>query len=210
MGRRSAAYRRFVASMNIGYDQWHDGEPYDCAALAEVQPSERAELEQLLIGRRNGDWRDAEALAAIGSAKAFEALEDSTRGPNREVRLRASALLFAAGRLASLDDAITEGLRFGELGDGLAEAERLAEEHPTPAVRGALLEGALCSRDGRAVRFVALLYFLHGKAPEAFDWSQRDQFLTFHSHDPAERRTLFDAMCAHLGIDGSAVRCPPA
>jgi hypothetical protein len=203
----TAAYDRFIASMKIGYVEWHDGVPYDLEALALVSPEELAELEALLIQRKDDDWRDAEALAKINSPTALRALQGSLRGPNREVRIRAAELLYASGRLDSLDDVIVEGLRFGRLGEGLAQAERLAVAHPSAAVNAALLQGALCSNDGRAVRFVGILFFLQGKASEPFDWSQRAFFLRFRTADRRERRKAFDEMCRLIGVDGSSVNC---
>ena len=199
------AYDRFIASMKVGYIEWHDGIPYDLEALASVSPEELVKLEALLVRRKDADWRDAEALATINSPATLRALQESLKGPNREVRIRAAELLYAAGLLDSLDDVIVEGLRFGELGEGLAQAERLAAAHPSAAVKAALLLGALSSNDGRAVRFVGILFFLHGKASEPFDWNQRSFFLRFKTSDRRERRKAFDEMCQLIGVDGSNV-----
>ena len=209
MTTHSPAYDRFIASMQLDYMKWHDGEPYDLDALEAMTEAERAEVEGLLIGRRNEDWRDAEALARLSTPRAIEALEQSRRGPNREVRLRASELLDVLGRLDSFEAAIVEGLRDGALGEGLAKAERLAAEHPSAAVERELLRGALCAKDGRGVRFAALLFFLHGKASEPFDWSQRPFFLRFNTQDPAERRVAFDELCAMIGVDGGEIDAAP-
>jgi len=203
----TAAYERFVASMKIGYMEWHEGTPYDLEALDSVSPEELAELEALLLQRKNSDWRDVEALAKINSPNALRGLNESLKGPNRVVRIRAAELLYGMGQLASFDEIIIEGLRFGELGKGLAECERLAAAHPSEAVRTALIHGALCSTDGRAVRFVGILFFLYGKATGRFDWSQRPFFLRFNTNDERQRREVFDEMCRTLGIDGSNVSC---
>ena len=122
----TAAYDRFMASMKIGFMEWHDGIPYDLSALAGVSPEELAELEALLVERKNEDWRDIDALARIGTPSAWRAIRESTTGPDREVRIRAAKRLYEARRLDSLDEVIIEGLRFGEIGEGLAQAERLA------------------------------------------------------------------------------------
>jgi hypothetical protein len=132
-------------------------------------------------------------------------LQESLTGPNREVRIRAAVLLYAADRLDSLDEVIVEGLRFGELREGLAQAERLAAAQPSAAVKAALLQGALRSDDGRAVRFAAILFFLQGKASEPFDWSERSFFLRFKASDRRERRKAFDEMRQLIGVDGSNV-----
>jgi hypothetical protein len=202
---RTAAYGRFIASMNIGYMEWHEGTPYACDALSEVSRDERAELEDLLIQKKDEDWRVSEALAHIGSARALAALDKSAAGPNREVRIRASELLDRMGRPVDFDGLIVEGLKCATLGQGLAECERLAARHPSPAVKDALLDGALHATDGRAVRFVGILFFLYGKATEPFDWGQRPFFLRFSTDNPKKRRAAFDDLCAILDIDPSRV-----
>lgn len=203
----SEAYDRFIASTKIDYMKWHDGEPYDLEALDAVSPDERAELEALLVQRKNNDWRDVEALAKLKSPAALHALKESMTGPSREVRIRAAELLHRMGELDSLDAVIVEGLQFGELGEGLAQAERLSASHPSEAVKSALLHGALCSSDGRAVRFAGILLFVHGKASEPFDWSHRSILTRFSKQDLRERRQAFDELCEMLGVDGSQVTC---
>jgi len=104
----TAAYDRFMASMKIGFMEWHDGIPYDLSALAGVSPEELAELEALLVERKNEDWRDIDALARIGTPSAWRAIRESTTGPDREVRIRAAKRLYEARRLDSLDEVIIE------------------------------------------------------------------------------------------------------
>ncbi|MEI9889834.1 MAG: hypothetical protein WDN45_03610 [Caulobacteraceae bacterium] len=191
--------------MNIGYMEWHEGTPYDCEALSEVSKDELADLEGLLIGKKDEDWRVSEALATIGSHSALGGTAKSTTGPNREVRIRASELLSRAGLTVDFDGLIVEGLQHGTLGQGLAECERLAAQHPSPAVKDALLDGALRSTDGRAVRFVGILFSCTARANEPFDWQQRPFFLRFNTNERKERRAAFDELCAILGIDGSHV-----
>src|SRR5688572_7159352 len=91
----SPAYDRFMSSMSIGFDEWHDGIGYDLGALAELKGEERKAVEALLIARKDEGWRDAEALAALGSARATKALKAAAEGPTREVRLRAARSLGA-------------------------------------------------------------------------------------------------------------------
>jgi hypothetical protein len=201
MAAKTPAYDRFIKSMHIGYIEWHDGISYDLDALDELASDEKDEVEAVLISRKNEDWRDTQALARIGSPSAFAAIEESTRGPNRTVRLAAGKYLHAIGRLDDLSDLICEALQNGTLGDGLAEAEQLASQFPSDKVKRTLLSGALRSTDGRAVRFVGILFYLYGKAKEPFDWSQRPFFLRFLSSDPPERYAVFDEMCQLLHVD---------
>lgn len=208
----SAGFRRFIASMEIDYARWHDGEPYDLDALAALTGAERDQAEALLIARKDNDWRDADALARLGTPAALAALEASLDGPNRVVRLRAGAHLRDCGRLVSLDALLVEGIANATFGQGLQETLWLAAKHPSPAVIRALAEAALCRREEGAAHAVALLYYLHGLAREEFDSSQQDYFLRFRTTPPGEeRRALFDELCARIGIDGSAIDCasPP-
>jgi hypothetical protein len=77
--------------------------------------------------------------------------------------------------------------------------DEIEEFHP-PAVIDALFRGAL-KRDGEAaVHFAALLFFLHGKAEEPFDWNHRPFFLRFHSTGK-ERTEVFRELCKTVGVD---------
>ena len=201
----SSAYDRFMASMVIDQDAWRDGTGYDLAALDELSPEEMRSAEAHLIARKDEDWRDTEALAYIGSDKAMAALKASTRGPNQQVRLKAAQALADAGEEGDLEAQIIHALKFSELYDGLAQAELMAESHPTPAIKETLLRGILTSNDGRAVRFAALLYYFHGLADEPFDFRQRPYFLTFRTEDMAERRRLVEDLRERLGMPASAL-----
>jgi hypothetical protein len=211
MVTRSAAYLQFIESMQMDYMKWHDGTPYDLDCLASVSPEELAELEALLIERKDADWRDAEALAKINSPAAILALRDSMNGPDREVRIRAAELLHGNGLIDSLDAVIIDGLRFGKLGKGFAQAIELAAAHPSEAVKATLLQGAFCSSDA-AVGFAAALLVAYGKASKVYDQSQQAVFSRFATKDPRARRQAFDDLCVILGVNGSRVTggsCPP-
>src|SRR5436190_2822918 len=57
----SSAAQKFLGSMSITFDMWHDGEGYDLAALGEIPDAERTAIETILINHRPRDWRDIEA-----------------------------------------------------------------------------------------------------------------------------------------------------
>jgi HEAT repeat protein len=204
---RSPAYRRFIESMRTDFDRWHDGIPYDLDALAELSNEELLEVEVLLVERKNEDWRDTEALIKIGTPKAIDALERSTRGPNRVVRLRAAAHLFRTGRIASLDDLVAEGLLNAGLFDGALEARGLAIAYPTPAVKAALLQATLCAGDRMGVHHAATTLFVFGKAEGLWDKAYQAFYMRFATDDRVERRKVFDELCAIIGVDGSSVKC---
>ena len=61
---------RFIESMKIDYEKWHDGIGYDLKALAEANREEGEKIERILINRNPLDWRDIQALAILDSHKA--------------------------------------------------------------------------------------------------------------------------------------------
>src|SRR5258706_8921353 len=96
-GTPSLAYTRFAKSMVIGFDQWHGGVGCDVDALSEMTAAERAAIEGQLVGRlsEGGDWRDVEALLALGTPAAMDAVRTATRSENSELRN------YALGHLAA-------------------------------------------------------------------------------------------------------------
>jgi hypothetical protein len=162
--------------MQIDYEKWHDGIGYDLDALAEATPAEREAIAKALAARRPRDWRDVEALAALGSPDLVPELD----------------------RTASLVSALEETSLYGGLSQAIDEA---AEFHP-PKVIEALFKGALKREGEAAVHFAALLLFIHGKAETPFDDDKRPFFLRFAT--PAEdprRREAFRELCERVGAD---------
>lgn len=202
------AVRRFRESMVIDYEKWHDGVGYDLDALRAATPAERKEIESLLVARGASDWRDVEALAALGTPAAREALEYAMDHGNAEIRL---AVMRHAPDVAEDDGstaALVSALRTANLFGGLSQALDAVEEFHPPAVIDALFRGAL-DRDGEAaVHFAAMLTFLHGKADEAFDWEQRPFFLRFHTEDRSEREAAFRELCDRIGADAAKYLTP--
>ena len=174
---------RFIDSMTLTFDHWHDGLGYDLNALRAVPPSERLALETRLIAHQPRDWRDIEALAVLGSPHARQVIEDARTDPSslvcREAARYAAQPADSPAREALLLQSLQNDSLFGGLSAALDEA---AEFHPPPVIE-ALLQGTL-HRDGEtAVHFAALLYFLHDKSKEPFDWNYRPFFLRFHTTD---------------------------
>jgi hypothetical protein len=184
----SPAYIRFEESTHLNYVRWHDGEPYDLAAIAEMTEEERATVEKDMIARLSGtaDWRDVEALAALKTPAAAEAINTARKHTNPEVRKRALEVLAEAsvGPIAAiapdpaqLDAEIARAVKQGAID--------MALDHPTPAVKKALLDLARLGDDVQRVNGAAMLMYLCGQAKEPFDWEQRPFFLRFNAegHD---------------------------
>jgi hypothetical protein len=197
----SSPKTRFLQSMEMNYEKWHDGTGYDLEILRKMSPQELGEIETILINHQPRDWRDIEALAEIdspGARKAIEAaLKDSDPQVRREAANHAGDKVNPADREAFLLKALKTCSAF----DGLTEALDEAEEFHPPSVIDALVRGAL-NRDGEtAVQFAAMLFFLHGKAKEQFDWDHRPFFLRFNTDDRKERKAVFRELCQTIGVD---------
>jgi hypothetical protein len=78
---------RFRKSMVIDYEKGHDGIGYDLALIKSASAEERAAIEQILLARSDQDWRDIEALAALDTPAAQEALKNALRSPKQEIRV---------------------------------------------------------------------------------------------------------------------------
>lgn len=191
-----------MASTEIDDERWHDGVPYEVAALAEVDPPERAEIERWLVGRADRDWREIDALVALGTPTARAAVVAQLRSGSIEQRLAAARALPPDPAVEpDREAAIVAGLAEASVLSGLTTALDLAATHRSPAVIHALFRAAL--RDDRqvAIHAAALLAFIHGHAREAFDWNRRAFYLEFGEADPNVRRDAFRRLCAECGVD---------
>ncbi len=197
----SAAIGRFLRSLEIDYEKWHDGIGFDVDALREATPAERAFAESQLDATR--DWRDVEALAVLaelGSGTAERSLRTALRTGSHEIRLavvrHAPHLVEEQARTELLLQALEGATIMDGLVAALAEVERF---HPAPIV-DAVWRGLTTRPGDIAVHYAAMLAFLCGKAESTFDWSLRPLFLKFNTPSQTERhaalaelRTLIDA-----------------
>lgn len=198
----SEAYQQFLKSMNIGFEQWHDGIGYDLEALQRLSAEERVHIEEMLIKNleQAGDWRDVEALAALGTTSAL-AVVDKARFHNK-ARVRNRALRIV---LHMQDAGETSEEKMSELEDQYVQAvaqgyHAMAEDMPTMRVKKALLESARAADNEFRGSAAALLLYLCGQAPERFDWSQRPFFLLFSDDDPAVRQSAWEELRKRSGI----------
>jgi hypothetical protein len=194
---------RFLRSMMINYEKWHDGIGYDIDALREASASERSEIENTLVRRFKTDWRDVEALAALNTPKSKELLQKAMKEGNAEIR---AAVMRYAPELVSDEERIrplVKALETAEFYGGLTQTMDLVEEFHPAEIMDALLRGALHRSGEVAVHFAALLMYLHGKASEPFDMEQRPFFLRFNTPNQADRKTVFRELCEKIGVDSS-------
>jgi hypothetical protein len=199
----SVAYQKFLNSMKIGFDEWHDGIGYDLDALKKIAESEREPMTRMLVRHLadpEGGWRDIEALAVLASPEAKRAIRSALSSTDPETRLYAAEALHELGEPVELDKVIAKVLRTGALSNGLTLALQLAEEHPTPLVRKTLLKCALDGEPETRVHAAALSLYLARKAKEAFDWDHRPFFLRFADEHRKERLIAYRELCERMGI----------
>ena len=199
MTTQTPALDRFVRSLFIDYEKWHDGVGFDLDALREVTPTERVVAESRLDATH--DWRDVEALAVLaelGSASAERSLRDALKSGSQEIRLaimkHAPHLVDAAARTDMLVNALEVATPFDAFTDTLEQVERF---HPPPVV-DALWRGVDTRQGDVAVHYAAMLAFIYGKADSAFDWSMRPLFLKFNTTSSAERRAAIAELRSRL------------
>jgi hypothetical protein len=202
-GEPESAFQRFLRSMVMDYEKWHDGDGYDLDALREATPNERMAIEATLLARGVNDWRDVEALAALDTPGARRALQAAAKHADPQIRLavsrHAGVLIPDEQRVASLVKALETARFYGGLTQALDEVE---DFHP-PAVVEALFHGALKREGEAAVHFAAMLMFVHGAADVPFDMEQRPFFLRFHTENRAEREAVFRELCERVAVDAS-------
>jgi hypothetical protein len=195
------ALPRFLASMQMNYDKWHDGESYDLATLRALPKPQRDVAESILISRSPPDWRDIEALAQLDSERARKAVIAALQ--NKDPAVRRVAMQYAGDQLsnAKRERLLIKALKTAKPYGGLTEALEEAEKFHPPKVIDALLKTTLTGEGASAVHFAALLFYLHGKAKEAFDWAHRPFYLRFNTTDKTQREAAFRELCQTLGVD---------
>lgn len=195
--RQSPAVQRFVSSMQLTHDQWKDGEGYDLAALHGLSNPEAAHILDLLnerLDNSGANWRDVDALAAMEIPPARMAIKRLAEHWSAEIRLRASRYLHERGDDKAAEREVVRLLRDPDTDIGANAVITMAEEHPTPAVREALLACAMDGADHLRVHAAALALFLAGGAKESFDWSHRPLYLEFGESDRSVREAAMEKL----------------
>jgi hypothetical protein len=201
MGAYKSPMARFIESMNIDYEKWHDGVGYDLEILKEANNKEREAIERILVNRNPKGWRDIEALAALDTPGARQALIISVLGGINEVNM---AVLRFAPELINDElrtKLIVEALKSANFYYGLTQTLNLVETyHPEEVVRE-LFHGLLKREGGVAVHFAAMLFYIYGKAETSFDWDKRAFFLKFNTEKISDRKIIFQEFCKKINVD---------
>ena len=194
---------RFIRSMTIDFEKWHDGIGYDLEALGQLSPDERSTIEKTMISNNGRDWRDIEALAELNTPLTRKALREVFL--NGDLRAKIYVIRDAPDIVSDDEktEAIVHALQVGNLFGELSQTLDLVEEFHPPEVVEALLQGVQDREGEVAVNFAAMLLFIYGKAEQPFDWSQRPFLLRFNTDDLGERRKVFLEMCEIIGISSA-------
>ena len=148
--------------MIIDYGKWKDGEPYDIAALSEVTAEERDLLTDEIIENGSLDWRDIEALRALGTAKALKRIAHTAQeqhdGGGAEALIHE---IETKGWSAATEKRLVDMLE--HLESMTSASDRLygiCEEHQTPAVMAQLMRNARIQSD-ETMRYSAGAFLLY-------------------------------------------------
>ncbi len=189
----SSEYERFLASQRLTHEQFMSGEGYDLEALSGIPLIEHPLATRTLIARcksATADWRDVEALGVMarqGVPTALDTLHAALNHPKHELRLQAAKQLEALGEPTDWDKQIVDAIARHHFDTAFSRALDLAAEHPSDAVRQAVLDCALNGADAESrVNAAAMALYLAGKSDSPFDWDQRPFFLRFGEDDRTE------------------------
>lgn len=194
--------KAFVESMVIDYERWHDGIGYQIDLLPQMSDAERLEVENLLLQRGVQDWRDLEALDAMGTPRAIELILITRKRGTAELQIFAQRY----GPQPSTKEreaAVIEGLANTDFYGGLTETLDMAVELDTPRVRAALLRVARDRTEAAPYHAVATLFAMSDLASSRWDDTHRQFYLRFSGPLGPERDAAYAELCAKLGVDPS-------
>lgn len=193
------AMKRFLASMEIDFEKWHDGIGYNLTALDEMTKTDQDKIVEMLSTNLNDPWRTFEVLQHVNTPKALAIINNALTHPSLQVRIAASR--FAKGADKERERVLIEALRKSDIYSGLSQAlDQVETFHPQGIVE-ALLLGLLTRGDSGAVNFAGMLLFIHGKADSSFDWDRRPLFLRFDTNDIKERIEAFVEICGIISVN---------
>jgi hypothetical protein len=160
------------------------------------------ELEQLidLMLRDEMSGPIVDGLAQIDHPTARAAVDEASRHHlSVDVRLAAAEAIHARGAMADLEPVLIRELKMlNRRTDGLARALRLAEEHPTPAVKQALL-WASWNQTECAPDCARLLLKLVGGATAVAAMADVLPGLDLHTSF-FQRKAAFEALCQKVAM----------
>jgi hypothetical protein len=192
---------RFIESMKIDYEKWHDGIGYDLEALAEANKEERKALERILVNKNPLDWRDIEALALLDTPGARQALTIAVLGGRNEVNM---AVLRFAPELVNDElrtKLIVEALKSASFYYGLSQTLDIVKKYHPKEVVQELFHGLLKREGEVAVSYAAMLFYIYGKTETYFPFENRAFFLKFNTEQLSDRKIVFKELCDKISVD---------
>jgi len=189
----SPAHDKFRKSMNLDYEAWREGTPYDMEAFAEMTDAEKQAVikETKAKGKGDLDWRDMEILAHDNSNDSFDRLRDELVGGSADTRAKALRQLYAMKRMnrAVYDLKLSQILDDVTSDDGVTSSLLRVDEYCGEHTRMALLRGVR-DRPDVALHFAANLMDQAGLSNDmaAFDPKFRPTLLKLLPDEKPEVR----------------------
>lgn len=179
-----SAWERFQASLNVGFDQWHDGIGYDLAALGEMSAEERESVRSMMAARIRGgsaSWREVEVAGVLGDRAALQA---AAKSKDDIVSRRA---LEALGDSRGAEAKVAAGVLSGNW-TVFSQALDSAPDHKTEPVKRALIERVRRRDDGCVPAGMVLLEVFAGVEDA---WPERPMLFRIRE-EPEGGRTFQD------------------
>ncbi len=186
--------------MRIGYLEWHEAIGYDLDALMQMSQHDLKTIETLLISRKDQDWRDVEALAALNTPHAIAALQECLHSQNNEVKLFAVKFLKEMEIVDRVEEVVLETLPKTKIGEGMTFALDLAKAYPTERISQKVLWCSLNGNDDIRIHCAALALYLYGVASSDFD-SSYPVIFEFREPDRSKRIKPFLELCGLIGVN---------
>lgn len=197
--RSKQAKKRFLESMEMNYEKWHDGIGYDLTAVDEMTQEDKDSIVDMLSVKLDEPWRTFETLEHIKTPKAIATINHALSHPSLEVRIAATR--FAKGADVDRECILIEALEKTDLYAGLSQALYEVETFHPKGIVDALLRGLLKRGDSGAVNFAGMLLYIYCKTDSSFDWNHRPLFLRFKTDDLKEREEAFIEICRIIEVD---------
>lgn len=192
------AVDRFLKSMVMDFDKWHDGIGYDVEALNDMDPDELASI-AMTLRDRDQTWREIEALAMINLPEAQQSVVDSSKDHlNNHNRVVASEQLVRQGKMTAAefeDKLCLEIRRMSSQDAGMTRILLEAEALNTEKIRQALLWASWNSTDCAFFAAGRLLY-LTGNSPDQLSMNHRPLLFKLQPNNSYfDRKAAFDELC---------------
>lgn len=197
------AQRKFVASMRIDYEKWHDGVGYDLDAFDAMTPDEQREMCRELARKETLDWRDIQVLMRENSDESFDRVRDCLGGADLEQWAWALRYLAESDRMgqAVLDRNLARLLDALDDLEAITPAMMLVEQGVGEHTRAALWRGVI-ERPGVAMSFGARLIHLAGKSDDPYAWEHRPLLFRVRDEQGAAREQAIAELKSLVGEAG--------